>query len=64
VRRCADLHTPCSRITSPSPGGLRRNPTCTAINTGGLALVVALGATGWQALRAARTNPVQALRDE
>jgi putative ABC transport system permease protein len=28
------------------------------------ALVVALGATGWQALRAARANPADALRDE
>ena len=48
---------------------LRRNPTYTAINVGGLALglaalIVAMGATGWQALSAARTSPARALRDE
>ena len=36
----------------------------TFLAAGALALVVALAATGTQALRAARTNPAQALRDE
>ena len=31
---------------------------------GALALVVALAATGWQAVQAARANPAEALRDE
>ena len=36
----------------------------TFLAAGALALVVALAATGTQALRAARTNPADALRDE
>ena len=45
---------------------LRRNKSYAAINVVGLAvgLAVALGTVGTQALRAARVNPADALRDE